>query len=85
MALLLTFDEAADELGMSKTWVEREVRSKNLPVVCLGSARRIRHSDLIKYIDAHVVGENVGTPCAAESVCENCHGVVPSDRRGQTA
>ena len=49
--LLLTYDEAATELGgVSTRTVEREVAAGKLPVVTIRGAKRIARADLEAYI-----------------------------------
>jgi excisionase family DNA binding protein len=54
--LLLTFTDAARELGLSLSSVHRLVRSGILPAVRVdtghGQTRRIRRSDLDAYVDS---------------------------------
>lgn len=52
LPMLLTVEQTADLLGISTTMVRNEVRSGGLPSVLLGRARRIRRSDLERYVDA---------------------------------
>lgn len=60
---LLTKDEAAKRLGVSRSTVDRLVRSRELPSVKLGGSRRaprrIRPVDLEQFVAAHREG---GTP-----------------------
>jgi Helix-turn-helix domain len=50
---LLTLDDAADILRMSRSWVERQVRLGLLKKTKLGFVVRIDPVDLRAFIDAH--------------------------------
>jgi excisionase family DNA binding protein len=61
---LLTLDEAALILKVSKSWVENQIRLGRLPKTKLGKIIRIEPSDLRAFIDRHKakgVEENVTT------------------------
>ena len=51
--LTLSYDRAADRLGVSRSTVQRLVRSGALPVVDVGGAPRLRVADLEEYV-AHL-------------------------------
>jgi excisionase family DNA binding protein len=61
---LLTLDEAAIILNVSKSWVENQIRLGRLRKTKLGKIIRIEPSDLRAFIDQHkarTVEENVTT------------------------
>lgn len=49
---LLSYQQAADALGVSSTFVERLVGQRRIPFVKLGHYVRIRRTDLEAYIEA---------------------------------
>ena len=53
---LLTYDEAADALGMSATFVRRACRRGEIPLIRMSNRRRIRASDLEEYKARRVHG-----------------------------
>jgi excisionase family DNA binding protein len=61
---LLTRKQAAELLGMSESWVKKEIREKRLRQVKLGKLVRIEPQDLRNFIREYrdAVAENVGTP-----------------------
>lgn len=58
---LLDMKGAAGYLGMSKGFVEKEIREGRLQVLHLGRVRRIDVLELNRYIEAKTVVENVGS------------------------
>ena len=53
---LLKIEEAAEIMGLSRSFVYRLVKSGGLPAARFGSAVRIRPADLDRYIDSKVNG-----------------------------
>jgi excisionase family DNA binding protein len=51
---LLTLPEVAEDLRMSLIWVRRQIDAGELPTVRLGTAVRVRRSDLDRFILARV-------------------------------
>jgi excisionase family DNA binding protein len=47
---LLSFSEVCLELGMSKSWVYRKIRSKEIPSIKLGHNIKVKREDLEEYI-----------------------------------
>jgi excisionase family DNA binding protein len=50
---LLSLKEVCEELGMSKSWVYRRLRSGEIPSVKLGHNYKIRREDLRRYLEDH--------------------------------
>lgn len=61
--LLLTIDEAAEELRMSPGYVKKAIREGHIRKVKLGTAVRVEYAEIVRYIAAQRVGEPVGTTC----------------------
>lgn len=53
---LLTIEEAAERIGMSKGWIKQAIRSGELVHAKFGKCVRIRIGDLEEYIDGKIVG-----------------------------
>lgn len=49
--LLLTPEEAAETLAVSRSRIYELLGDGSLPSVRLGRARRIRHSDLVRFVE----------------------------------
>jgi excisionase family DNA binding protein len=47
---LLTINQTAERLGMSRTWVYTQINSGDLPTIQLGGRTRIRPDDLDAFI-----------------------------------
>ena len=47
---LLSMREVCQELGMSKSWVYRRIRSKDIPSIKLGHNIKVRRQDLEEYL-----------------------------------
>lgn len=66
--MLLTFSEAAREMGVSLTTVRRLIKAGKLPVVELDTghsmapSRRIRRTDLIDYVRGLEPAHAAGSP-----------------------
>lgn len=60
---LLTYEEAAESVGMSPTWIKAQVRAGLLPICKLGTRVRIEPADLDDLIARHRVVKSVGTSC----------------------
>ena len=58
--LTLSYDRAADRLGVSRSTVQRLVRSGAIPVVNVGGAPRLRVADLEDYV-AHLAGRQTNS------------------------
>ena len=52
MTHLLTVDDVADRLGVTKDWVWAQARAGRIPHVQLGRYRRFREEALEKWLDA---------------------------------
>lgn len=66
---LLTLDDAARLLKMSRSWVEGQIRSGRLKQTKLGKMVRIEPADLRAFLDSFKgVSEIVPTPCTEASV-----------------
>jgi excisionase family DNA binding protein len=50
---LLLLQEVCHELGVSKSWVYRRLRSGELPSVKLGHNIKVRREDLQRYLEGH--------------------------------
>jgi excisionase family DNA binding protein len=50
MTRLLTVDEVADRLGMTKDWVWKQVRAGAIPHVTLGRYRRFREEAIDEWL-----------------------------------
>ena len=50
---LLSLKEVCDELGMSKSWVYRRLRSGEIPSVKLGHNIKVKKEDLQRYLEGH--------------------------------
>ena len=50
---LLTIDQAAEQLGMSRGYVKKVIRESKLRTVRLGRAVRVEPSDFQDFIDRH--------------------------------
>lgn len=51
---LLTVEEAAERLRLSRGFLYQLIRRGEIPTVKIGKARRIRPADLERFITAHV-------------------------------
>src|SRR5215210_8795042 len=50
---LLSLQEVCDRLGMSKSWVYRQLRSGEIPSVKLGHNIKVKREDLQRYLEGH--------------------------------
>ena len=54
---LMTPEEAAQLLGVTRRWISRAVEEKRIPFIKLGAAKqsrlRFRRSDLSAFVEAH--------------------------------
>lgn len=60
-SLVLTYEDAARLLAVCKRTVDRMVKKRQLPVICVGSARRISRAALMEFID-RASGQATPTP-----------------------
>lgn len=56
MTILLTIEQAAEAIQMSKGWIRRAIKEGELPCIRLGHAMRVRPEDLIAYVDRKIEG-----------------------------
>ncbi len=76
MEPLLTREEVAEFLKLSKQTVDRKIRSGEIPCVRLGTAIRVKPEQLRAYInrfvgDEYPVGESTGTVFTPALVIDN--------------
>lgn len=57
---LLTKEEVADLLGVTKRWVNRAVAERRFPIVKVGKLVRVRRSAVTAYIEAQSVPAGEG-------------------------
>lgn len=76
--LALTYEEAADLVGVDESTIRRWVREKGLPVCRIGRVARIRHDDL----DAFVLGHRCVTGQEPPSTDPVVQGIVDRIRGG---
>ena len=50
---LLSTPQLCQELGMSKSWIYRRLRSGEIPSVRLGRSIKVRRDELEEYLDRH--------------------------------
>ena len=50
---LLSITEVCRELGMSRSWVHRRIKSGEIPAVKLGGKKKVRREDLEGYLEAN--------------------------------
>lgn len=62
---LYTIPETMRAMHVSRDTVYKLMDAGELPTVYIGRARRIRHADIVAYIDAHVDGN--GKPARARA------------------
>jgi excisionase family DNA binding protein len=55
MARLRTYEEAAEELGVSLSWLKKRVRERTIPFKRLGDLIRFSESDIEAIADQHSV------------------------------
>ena len=53
---LMSIDEVADVCGIHRASVYRLMDTQLLPYVYVGTRRRVRHSDLMRYLDRPAAG-----------------------------
>ncbi|MEV6925494.1 helix-turn-helix domain-containing protein [Dactylosporangium sp. NPDC051485] len=63
--LLLTVDEVATALRLSKSYVKKLIAAGAIPSVKVGRSRRVRFGDLKSYVDA-LPAETDPTPSTAD-------------------
>ncbi len=59
--LLLTIDEAAKSIGMSKTWIKDLIRNGSLKSVHLGRMSRVPAEALEQYVRSKIAGGDGST------------------------
>ncbi len=50
---LLSVDEVCEVLGMSKSWVYKQIRSGEIPSIRLGGSIKVQRADLEEYLENH--------------------------------
>ena len=82
---LLTFDQAAEVLGVSKYTVKREIKRGRLRVTWVGRRPRVREDDLLDYLDQGRTEQCQGNEKTARDSSENTGSPEGPTRRSGAA